>query len=59
MSADQELEKHVAAIMRKMKGWKAKDMRDDARDYPEAHAAEREWLRQRLDAVAAEKGGES
>jgi hypothetical protein len=54
-----ELEKHVTAIMQKMKGWKANEMREDARDYPEAHAAEREWLRQRLEAIAAEKGPKS
>jgi hypothetical protein len=51
-------------IMRKMKGWRAKDEREDLRDHPVEHTHELQWLVRELQKFArarAEKyqGGEN
>lgn len=38
-------------IMRKTKNWRVRDMRDDLRDYPEAHLSELKWIVRELKKV--------
>ena len=43
-----KLEIHAQRIMQKMKGYRPKDMADDLREFPEAHAHELNWILLRL-----------
>lgn len=52
-----KLDRMVTRIMRKTKGWRAKDMADDLAEYPEAHQYERKWIRDRLVEVQKSKSG--
>jgi hypothetical protein len=42
------LEKLVTRIIKTLKGWDSKEMRDDRRDHREVHELEREWLRKQI-----------
>jgi hypothetical protein len=45
------IDRSAKRIMRKLKGWRAKDAAEDRRDHPEAHAYELNWTKRQLSAL--------